>query len=276
MSISVEDHYSSTGIVDRILAAIPFVRGSDPPLMAAQLFPFDQFHGREILATRDHAALLAPKPGDHVLDIGSGIGGPARYIATTMRAQVTGIDLTPGFVDAANELAGLCSLSEWVTFLTADAANLPFEDAQFDHAICFYVGMNLAFKPAVLAQCLRVLKPQGRLVWTEVVLGAGDPVYPLPWATTPETSHLLSRDALLTMMQTAGFIVDDTRDETRDHIDLAQKMQQSGAQASPLQMQANAVVLGQDFVQRRKNYIQSLACGAISSLCIQAHKPAKT
>ena len=274
MSNSVEDHYSRTGIVARILAAIPFSRDGDEPLTADRLYPFDQFHGRELLATRDHTALLAPQTGDHVLDIGAGIGGPARYIAATYGARVTGVDLTARFVEAANELTALCGLGQLATFVQADAAQLPFDDNQFDAAICFYVGMNLPDEAAVLAEARRVLKPGGRLVWTEVVRGTGDPQYPLPWATSAATSHLLERDELLGMMQTAGLKLDEARDETRDHLDLAQKIKQSGAQPSALRVQANAVVLGADFGERRKNYIRSLASGAIASLCLQAHKPA--
>jgi len=274
MSNPVTDHYSSTGIVARILAAIPFSRDGDAALRAEQLYPFDQFHGRELLATRDHTALLAPQTGEHVLDIGAGIGGPARYIAATYGAHVAGVDLTPRFVEAANELTALCGLGDHATFTCADAAHLPFDDNQFDAAICFYVGMNLPDEPAVLAEARRVLKPGGRLVWTEVVRGTGDPQYPLPWATSADASHLLGRDELLAMLEGAGLTLDDARDETRDHLDLAQKIKQSGAQPSPLQLEANAVVLGPDFIERRKNYIRSLASGAIASLCIQAHKPA--
>lgn len=274
MSNAVTDHYSSTGIVARILAAIPFSRDGDAALRAEQLYPFDQFHGRELLATRDHTALLAPRAGDHVLDIGAGIGGPARYIAATYGARVTGVDLTPRFVEAATELTALCGLDDRATFTCADAAHLPFDDNQFDAAICFYVGMNLPDEPAVLAETRRVLKPGGRLVWTEAVRGAGDALYPQPWAASADASHLLGQNALLGMLQTAGLMLDDARDETQDHLDLAQKIKQSGVQPSPLQLEANAVVLGPDFVERRKNYIRSLASGAIASLCIQAHKPA--
>ncbi|MER8863229.1 hypothetical protein NKI19_05840 [Mesorhizobium sp. M0751] len=96
---NVTSHYGSEGsdgIVDRILAAIP---DADPAgkLAAAQLYPFDQFHGRELIATQEHAARLAPSPTDRILDIGSGIGGPARFLASTYGCEVDGIDLTPAF-----------------------------------------------------------------------------------------------------------------------------------------------------------------------------------
>lgn len=270
MSISVEDHYSSDGIVDRILAALP--QPLAIPLQAAQLYPFDQFHGREIHATRDHTALLNPQPTDHILDIGSGIGGPARYLAATYQSHVTGVDLTAKFTEAARELTKRCALDASVKFFHADAAKLPFEANHFDHAICFYVGMNLPDKPAVLAEALRVLKPGGRLIWTEVAQ-ITPPTFPLPWATDPANSHLSPSDTLLGNFSSAGFTIDSVQDEAQSHITLAQKMQQSGLKPSPEHIQANAVVFGPDFIQRRKNYIQNLAAGNIASLVIQARKP---
>ena len=158
---AVAQHYGSAGIVERVLAAIP---GSDRPefeLKATDLFRFDQLHGRELVATKEHAARLSPGTSDHVLDVGSGIGGPARYMAHTFGCHVTGVDVTPQFVAAASRLTEACGLSELVQFLEADAEKLPLEDAAFDAATCFYVGMNLSDKPAVIREVHRVLKPGG-------------------------------------------------------------------------------------------------------------------
>jgi SAM-dependent methyltransferase len=272
MAVSVQQHYGSADIVERILAAVPWAPGG-AALTAPQLYPFDQFHGRELAATQDHAARLSPGVAAYVLDIGSGIGGPARYIATTFDCKVSGIDLTPSFVAAAQELTALCGLADKVHFTQADAASLPFDDARFDHATCFYVGMNLPDKPTVLAQALRVMKPGGRLIWTEVSSGTGDPIYPLPWARQPEASQVESRETLLAKVSAAGFVVDDVIDETALQLDMAQKIRASGKLPSDGQNQANAVVLGPDFAERRRNFIQSMGQGLISSTLILAHKP---
>lgn len=242
------------------------------PSTAPQLFPFDQFHGRELIATREHGARLAPASGAHILDIGCGIGGPARYLVHTFGCTVTGIDLTPSFVEVVTELTALCGMQDQVTYARADATALPFADDTFDAAVCFYVGMNLPDKPAVLAETARVLKPGGRLIWSEVVLTGGTPLFPLPWATSPE-GIFLSRQADLTDgMAAAGLTVQAALNEAAATLELARQMQQSGKQMPASQHQANEVVLGAGFMERRRNYIRSLADGQFTSVLIEAAK----
>jgi ubiquinone/menaquinone biosynthesis C-methylase UbiE len=273
MTGSVQDHYSAPDICEKIFAAVPWDREAGKPLNAWQLFPFDQLHGRELAATRDHAARLDPRETDHLLDVGAGIGGPARYFVSTYECRVTGIDITPDFVTAASVLTGLSGLSDRVRFIEADAAAIPADDASFDHAYSFYVGMNLAEKAAVLREVFRVLKPGGRVLWTEVTAGSGEPQLPLPWSGTASGSHVIDRRALEALFDEAGFRVASVEDETGAHLEIARLMKASGTQPSPAQQQANQVVLGPDFVLRRMNYIESLARGHIFSTLIEAVKP---
>ncbi len=267
---TVQDHYGSDGIVSRILAALPEGRGDQ--LTAPDLYPFDQFHGRELAATKDHAALLAPKPSDRVLDIGAGIGGPARYIALTFGCEVIGIDLTPHFVEAATDLTNLAGLSGRVRFVQGDAAALPFEAATFDRACCLYVGMNLPDVAAVLAEAARVLRPGGRLVWSQVTTGQGDPPYPLPWARVPEASHLISAKVLKAAITAAGFDVDRIEDETAIILDHAGAMKAAGRVPSAEHVLANQVVMGDDFMDRRRNFIAGMGNGSLRGQVAVAHR----
>ncbi len=273
MSLRVQDHYSAEDIVTRVLAAAQQPTADGPSLTADRLFPYDQLHGRELLATIDHAAKLNPAKDAHLLDAGSGIGGPARYFASVFGCRVTGIDLTPQFVVAATDLTRLAGLAGTVDFVEGDVAAMSFGSGTFDHAYCFYVGMNLPDKPAVLAECYRVLKPGGTLLWTEVTAKAGDPNYPLPWARDPAGSHVGTGDTLVKQIGDAGFDIQSVEDETAKHLELAQRMKAAGKGPTADQLQANEVVLGPDFVERRKNYIKSLADGTLASTVIYGRKP---
>ncbi len=270
---SVEQHYGSPDIAQRVIAAASGSQAPGQRLRAEQLFPFDQLHGREIQATRDHAARLSPDPGDHLLDMGSGIGGPARYFATTFGCRVTGLDLTPQFVEAAKTLTEACDLQDRVHFQQGDLATMPFEDRAFDHAYCFYVGMNLPDRPAVLAETFRVLKPGGRLLWTEAVALSADPHFPLPWARTPEASHVISEKDLCSAIETAGFEIIDIFDETEAQLELARHNKAHPSPPDAVNRQANEMVLGADFPQRCANYMRSLAEHRLSSVVILASKP---
>jgi 2-polyprenyl-3-methyl-5-hydroxy-6-metoxy-1,4-benzoquinol methylase len=108
---TVQAHYTTDGIADRIVAALRRALGDEVPLTPDVLAQIDHFHGGGIAATRDVVAALQPQPGERILDIGSGIGGPARWIATTFACHVTGIDLTPAFCSAAEQLNRVTDLT---------------------------------------------------------------------------------------------------------------------------------------------------------------------
>ncbi len=97
-------HYGRGGLLDRILAALPETGKDIDRLTIVDLAPADEFHSLQRLATAELARLLAPAAADRVIDVGSGIGGPARYLAATYGCSVTGIDITPDFVATAVEL----------------------------------------------------------------------------------------------------------------------------------------------------------------------------
>ena len=211
----VREHYAASGLTDLIKSALATVAPEDQRLTVAQLAPLDQFHIRGILATEELAGAAGLDPSSRVLDLGCGIGGPARYLAATFGCRVTGVDLSPGFIDAATYLTARCALSDRVTFQAGDALHLPFEDAAFDAVFLQHVAMNVEDRTALYDEVRRILTPGGRFASYDLVLRDGDVVYPVPWARDASTSFLLSEDDTRTALERAGFRAVIWRDDAR-------------------------------------------------------------
>ena len=200
--------YATAGLLTRLESALRD-DGTDPahPTIEA-LAPYDHFHGRGLEATEDLAKLHAMGPADHLLDVGSGLGGPARWLSARFGCRVTGIDLTPEFCAIAEHLTRLVGLDSRVHFHQANALAMPFDDATFDGAYSMFVSMNIENKAGLYREIRRVLKSGGWLVLSEVARGAdGDVSYPMPWAATGAESFLATVEDTRTALQAAGFAV---------------------------------------------------------------------
>jgi SAM-dependent methyltransferase len=211
----VREHYSATNLTDRIKSALATIALEDQTLTVAQLAPLDQFHTRGILATAELATVARLESSTRVLDVGCGIGGPARYLASTFGCKVIGVDLSAGFIEAANYLTDRCGLSDRVAFQVGDTLHLPFEEEAFDAVFLQHVAMNIEDRPGLYAEVRRILKPGGRFATYDLVLREGDVVYPAPWARDASTSFLLSASDTRTMLEQPGFRVILWRDDTR-------------------------------------------------------------
>jgi SAM-dependent methyltransferase len=258
MSI-VADHYATADACRRVQAAL-VEAGLDPARLGwADLAPLDQFHVRGRVASEDLAARLAPSAGAAVLDIGCGLGGPARMLAATFGCRVTGIDLSAGFVAVANMLSRLTGLADRVTCLQADAIDLPFGDATFDAVWSEHVAMNIADRTRLYAGMRRVLKPGGRLAIYDVVAGGtGGLIFPVPWARDAAISFLLDPAAMRDALETAGFAIEDWHDATAEGI--AWFDRQAMRQAAPTRL-GLAVLMGTDFPARAANIGRNLREG---------------
>jgi SAM-dependent methyltransferase len=232
---TVKDHYASEGIAARILAALRAVEGPEAPVTPDALAPLDHFHGRGLKATREMAALLDPRPGERVLDIGGGIGGPARWLAARFGCHVTSLDLTPEFCRAAEALNAATGLSERVRVVEGGATDLPLGAGEFDRAYSENVAMNVADKLRFYSEARRVLRPGGVFCTSHYGAGPrGEPDYPLPWAAGPATSFLTAPEETREQILAAGFEVVVFRDKTEEVMpDLRENRRRLEAQGLP-------------------------------------------
>ena len=261
-NLKVRDHYSPTNLTARIKSLLATIVPDDQILTVTQLAALDQFHSRGILATSELGEAAELTPLTRVLDIGCGIGGPARYLAATFGSHVVGVDLSASFVETADYLTARCGLSERVAFQVGDAMHLPFEDAAFDAAFLQHVAMNVEDRPALYREVSRILPAGGRFVVYDLILQNGDVVYPVPWARTPETSFLLTEEETRKALIQAGFKIDLWRDDTQVALQWFK-----AATAAPPQSGLNlGVVMGSEFQSMTGNLARNLREGSLGVL----------
>jgi SAM-dependent methyltransferase len=258
----VRDHYRATGLNERLKAGLEIFGAEDQPLTTRQLSTLDQFHTRGLAATIDLAQLAGITASMSVLDVGSGVGGPARVLAETMGCRVTGVDLSEAFVEAARYLTGRTGQSGLVSFQVASALELPFDDGQFDAVLLQHVAMNIEDRVGLYREIRRVLKRGGRFATYDVVLLGGEPHYPVPWARTPATSFLLTAAATREAIEPAGFRTLTWQDDTESAKTWAIQLFASGPPPSP----NLGVVMGPNFAELAINLGRNLAEGRVGVL----------
>jgi SAM-dependent methyltransferase len=258
----VRNHYRATGLTERLKTALAAFGPEHQRLAPQQLGALDQFHTRGLAATADLATLAGITADMSVLDVGSGIGGPARFLAATYGCRVTGVDLSEAFVDAARYLTERTGQGGHVSFQTASALDLPFGASHFDAVFLQHVAMNISDRAQLYREIRRVLRPGGRFATFDVVLGSGEPQYPVPWARTPATSFLLTAAATREAVEPAGFRTLAWQDDTEAAKAWVAQLRASGPPPSP----NLGVVMGADFAQLAANLGRSLMEGRLGIL----------
>jgi sarcosine/dimethylglycine N-methyltransferase len=239
---NVRAHYTGDGgssVAVRVRTLLETLGpGRVPPERLAAL---DHFHVRGADATAELAKLAGVQSGWTVLDAGSGLGGPSRYLAERYGCHVEGVDLTPAFVEVAELLAERAEVADRLSYTVGDVSALRFAAARFDLVWCEHVAMNLADRPKLYREFHRVLKPGGLLAFYDVISieGPAVPLYPLPWSETPATSFLLTREATLAAIGASGFIMQAERDVSPEALDWFQRIS-----AAPPQGPNLSVVMG--------------------------------
>lgn len=203
---SISDHWGKGDIYSLILETMELA-GIDPDAVTVeQLAPVDHFHARGFPATVELADALPIKEGDNLVDIGCGLGGPARYIAKRFNCRVCGIDITAPFVDAANKLSSLVGMEDAVECRHGDGQKLPYRSETFDGGYTQHVTMNVPDRNAFFLEAFRVLKPGAYFALTEHGLGeVGEPHHPVPWSENGSGEYLMRPTDTVTALEIVGF-----------------------------------------------------------------------
>ncbi|MGH3801844.1 MAG: class I SAM-dependent methyltransferase [Pseudonocardiaceae bacterium] len=255
---AVTQRYSHGELEHEILNALTTV-GADPAhLDPDQLALADEFHIGGRLATVGLVDQLDLRPGLCVLDVGSGLGGTARYLARRHAVHVTGIDLTEEYVRVAASLSRRAGLAELVQFRHGSATDLPFPDDSFDRACMLHVGMNVADKAALFAEVRRVLVGGGSFgVYDVMRVGPGEVVYPVPWAATSATSFLAEPKQYRELLAKAGLSVQAERDRRDFGIDFFREVRARVAREGPPALGLH-IVMGSDAALKIANLVDNL------------------
>ncbi len=273
---TVERHYTRPNLENTILTALQNSGKNIDQLTVDDLAPIDELHplGRE--ATANLASLLITynnlQPTSHVLDVGSGIGGPSRYLASKFGCRVTGLDLVEEYCRVADSLAKRVKLDNLLTYRQGDATQMPFEDATFDVVWTQHASMNIADKKRLYSEMYRVLKHGGKLAVNEGYKGSTDMndsslYFPVPWAADPSISHLISsEEARRLLKEVIGFKEVVWEDKTQPVIDWIKQMikraqQTSGGGPPPLGIH---VIVGPQWSEMVKNALRNVEEGRLT------------
>lgn len=202
----MSDHWGREHLAESILDALRAAGKDLDALTVDDLAVTDQFHGGGKPATTRLAKLCGARAGLSVLDVGGGLGGPARTLAAEYGCRVTVVDRTESYVRAGRMLTARLGLDDRVSHRVGDALDLPVDDAAFDLVWTQNSGMNIADKDRLYAGFRRVLRRGGLLALQEPMAGPTQPpVFPLMWADDSSTSFLRPPEQMRALIARAGF-----------------------------------------------------------------------
>ncbi len=260
-------HYAHGNLLAAIKAGLE-AQGTKPENASVEdLGPVDEFHIGGRIASAHFLDQLEIKPSQTILDIGCGLGGSARFAVKTYGAKVVGLDLTPEYVETGQALCDWVGLSDRIELHQGSALSLPFEAARFDGAFMMHVGMNIQDKQTLIAEVSRVLKPGAKFgIYDVMKTNDEELIYPVPWATTSETSWLASPEGYRAAFEGNGFAVVKENNRRAFAMEFFKKMKAAGDAADGPPPLGLHVLMQQSSAEKIPNMVENLVANRISPI----------
>lgn len=272
---AVARHYGDAGLMSRIMTGLEASGVDLSCLQPDDLSAVEEFHIGGRKATAHAVEKMSLNGSQHVLDVGCGIGGAARYIADQTGCTVTGIDLTPEYINIAKRLTELTGQDNKITFEVASALSMPFQNEVFDAAITLHVAMNIPERATLYDEIARVLKPGARLYLFDVMKKNGGQLqFPVPWAESKNTSRLTTPNEMCTLLEDAGFEVCEVGDRTDFALDFFRESM-AVAKNGPPPLGIH-LVMGESAAEKLRNVMANIESGCIAPVQMVATRKKET
>lgn len=271
---NVVGHYGGGDLLTAIQAGVAALGKTVETVTIDDLGPVDEFHIGGRAATVGLCELLEVSADSRVLDVGCGIGGASRFVAKTFGCAVTGIDLSPSYIETARSLTLWTGLKDRVDFKAASALDIPVSDASFDQAIQLHVGMNIEDKTGLFAEVFRTLRPGGSFAVYDIMrVGDGEFDFPVPWATDGSMSFVAGVATYEEALEAAGFEISLVRDRGVFAKEFFAATKAKAAQAGGPAPLGLHLTLGAGAPVKLLNMVTAIHAGAIAPVEIIVSKP---
>jgi ubiquinone/menaquinone biosynthesis C-methylase UbiE len=270
---SIAEHWATGDVYTLITSTLRKLGKPMEGLTVEDLAPVDHFHARGFPATVELADRLSIRPGQHIVDIGCGLGGPARYMAKRFQCVVSGIDITPTFVEAGNKLTALVRMQAQVKIELGDGQRLPYENGQFDGGYSQHVTMNVPDRARFYAEAFRVLKPGAFFALSEHGLGpTGNPYHPVPWSSDGSGAYLVTPAQTRAFLEQSGFVEIDMQDTGAKYL-AGYKAAIERAAAGTLPPLGVHLLLGEAATEKTRNAARNIEEGRTHPIQVICRKP---
>jgi SAM-dependent methyltransferase len=273
---SIEQHYQHGNLLSAIESALIQSGKNLNSVTIADLAPVDEFHIGGRIATEHLLSQTNFSQKKHLLDIGCGLGGAARFISNKYQSQVTGIDLTTEYIETGKALCAWLGLTNKVHLQQGSALELPFKDSSFDGAYMLHVGMNIEDKKQLFKEVYRILQPGSQLAIYDIMqqeqYGADKFSYPVPWASQETTSFLATAEYYKQTLTDAGF-ENVSENNRRDFaLNFFQQLKEKVAKNGGLPPLGLHTLMQASTAEKIANMVQNISKGYISPVEIIVKK----